>query len=125
MTTSTGIEGWGEGYGPFGLVKAAIEFFRPFVLGMKALEHENVWEIMYRRSLDFGRRGVFLAGLSAIDIALWDIKGKFFNLPISILLGGIKNKNITPYATGFYFDTSIFFTQLYLSSVLVLPQFLP
>ena len=41
---------------------------------MDALEHETVWNVMYRRSLDFARRGTFMAGLSAIDIALWDIK---------------------------------------------------
>ena len=44
------------------------------ILGMDALEHETVWNVMYRRSLDFARRGTFMAGLSAIDIALWDIK---------------------------------------------------
>ena len=43
-----------------------------------ALTHEVIWTEMYQRSLDFGRKGVFLAGLSAIDIALWDIKGKFY-----------------------------------------------
>ena len=70
---------------------------------MNALEHENVWQVMYRRSLDFARRGVFLAGLSAIDIALWDIKGKYFGLPIVALLGGQKFPHIKPYATGLYF----------------------
>ena len=58
---------------------------------------------MYRRSLDFARSGTFLAGLSAIDIALWDIKGKHFSLPIHTLLGGQKSKKILPYATGLYF----------------------
>ena len=43
---------------------------------MNALEHETVWQEMYRRSLDFARKGTFMAGLSAIDIALWDIKGQ-------------------------------------------------
>ena len=54
---------------------------------MNPLEHEVVWQEMYRRSLDFARSGTFLAGLSAIDIALWDIKGKHFGLPIHTLLG--------------------------------------
>jgi len=103
VTTNTGIVGWGEGYGPFGVVKAAIEFFKPFILGMDALEHETVWNVMYRRSLDFARRGTFMAGLSAIDIALWDIKGKHFGLPIHSLLGGKKTDLIKPYATGLYF----------------------
>jgi len=103
ITTNTGLVGWGEGYGPFGVVKAAIEFFQPFILGMNALEHETVWQEMYRRSLDFARKGTFMAGLSAIDIALWDIKGNYFELPICSLLGGQKSKFIKPYATGLYF----------------------
>ena len=70
---------------------------------MNALEHETVWQEMYRRSLDFARKGTFMAGLSAIDIALWDIKGKYFGLPICSLLGGQKSKFIKPYATGLYF----------------------
>lgn len=103
VTTEDGTYGWGEGYGPANLVKAGIEFFKPFILGMNALEHENVWQTMYRRSLDYARRGVMMAALSAIDISLWDIKGKHFGLPVSSLLGGRKREKIKPYATGLYF----------------------
>jgi D-galactarolactone cycloisomerase len=104
VTTESGIVGWGEGYGPAFLVKAAIEFFKPFILGMDALQHENVWQQMYLRSLDYARKGVMLAGLSAIDVALWDIKGKYFKMPVSALLGGRKNEYVKPYATGMYFS---------------------
>ena len=62
---------------------------------------------MYRRSLDFARSGTFLAGLSAIDIALWDIKGKHLGLPIHTLLGGQKHAKILPYATGLYFTRTV------------------
>lgn len=106
ITTDEGTYGWGEGYGPANLVKAGIEFFAPFITGLDALDHEVVWQQMYLRSLDFARRGVLLAALSAIDIALWDIKGKHFNKPISSLLGGAKTKFIKPYATGLYFSKS-------------------
>ncbi|NQU54553.1 MAG: mandelate racemase/muconate lactonizing enzyme family protein [Bacteroidetes bacterium] len=104
VTTDEGTYGWGEGYGPANLIKAGIEFFNQFILGMDALDHEVVWQQMYLRSLDYARRGVMLAALSAIDIALWDIKGKHFELPISILLGGRKNEFVKPYATGLYFS---------------------
>lgn len=104
ITTDNGITGWGEGYGPAGLVKAGIEFFRTYVIGLEALDHEVVWQQMYLRSLDYARRGVLLAALSAIDIALWDIKGKYFQLSVSDLLGGVKHKFIKPYATGLYFS---------------------
>ncbi|MCD6354114.1 MAG: mandelate racemase/muconate lactonizing enzyme family protein [Prolixibacteraceae bacterium] len=104
VTTDDGVYGWGEGYGPANLVKAGIEFFNQFIIGMNALDHEVVWQQMYLRSLDYARRGVMLAALSAIDIALWDIKGKHYQLPVSTLLGGRKNEFVKPYATGLYFS---------------------
>lgn len=103
ITLENGLYGWGEGYGPADLVKAGIEFFKPFILGMSALENETIWQQMYLRSLDFGRNGVFQAAVSAIDVALWDVKGKLLDLPVSVLLGGVKNPIIHPYATGLYF----------------------
>ena len=104
ITTEDGIFGWGEGYGPAGMVKAGIEFFTPFIIGMDALDHEVVWQHMYLRSLDYARRGVFLSALSAIDVALWDINGKYMGRPVYQLLGGKKNEKIKPYATGLYFS---------------------
>ncbi|MCL4159575.1 UNVERIFIED_CONTAM: hypothetical protein GTU68_013390 [Idotea baltica] len=61
---------------------------------------------MYRRSLDFARSGVLVSAISAIDVALWDLKGKILNLPVHTLLGGKKRERITPYATGMYFSKS-------------------
>ncbi len=103
VTLENGLYGWGEGYGPSSLVKAGIDFFRPFLLGQEALEIETLWEIMYRRSLDYARRGVMLASLSAIDVALWDLKGKLLGCPVSVLLGGRKRDEVQAYATGLYF----------------------
>jgi D-galactarolactone cycloisomerase len=105
ITSENGTYGWGEGYGPARLVKAGVEFFNQFIVGMNALDHEVVWQHMYLRSLDYARRGVLLAALSAIDIALWDIKGKHLHLPVSTLLGGRKHEFVKPYATGLYFSS--------------------
>ncbi|PWJ41791.1 mandelate racemase/muconate lactonizing enzyme family protein [Sediminitomix flava] len=98
-----GTYGWGEGYGPADVIRAGVNFFKPFVLGKSALETETIWQEMYRRSLDYARSGSFTAAISAIDVALWDVKGKLLNLPVSVLLGGVKNPVIHPYATGLYF----------------------
>ena len=98
-----GTYGWGEGYGPAGVIKAGIEFFTPFLMGKDALGHEILWQEMYRRSLDYARSGSLQAAISAIDVALWDIKGKLLGQPVSMLLGGVKNPVIQPYATGLYF----------------------
>ena len=98
-----GTYGWGEGYGPAGVIKAGVEFFTPFLMGKDALGHEILWQEMYRRSLDYARSGSLQAAISAIDVALWDIKGKLLGQPVSMLLGGVKNPVIQPYATGLYF----------------------
>jgi len=103
ITLEDGTYGWGEGYGPADVIKEGINFFKPFITGKPALEHETIWQEMYLRSLDYGRSGIFQAAISAIDVALWDLKGKILNQPVAVLLGGIKNPIIQPYATGLYF----------------------
>ena len=55
---------------------------------------------MFRRVHDYGRSGVLLSAISAIDVAIWDIKGKFLNQSITNLLGGAFVDKIRPYATG-------------------------
>ena len=52
------------------------------------LEVERLWYRMYRGSIYYGRRGVAIQAISAIDIALWDICGKFYGQPVHVLLGG-------------------------------------
>ena len=103
ITDQDGRYGWGEGYGPAGVVEAGIRFFEPLVLGQNPLHIETIWQSMYRRSFDYARRGVLLASLSAIDIALWDLRGKILNQPVSVLLGGQRREKVKVYATGLYF----------------------
>jgi len=108
VTSDTGHVGWGEGYGPAGMIKAGIEHLTPFVIGQHPLETETIWSIMYRRTMDFARSGVLVSAISAIDVALWDLKGRILELPVHILLGGKKRDTIIPYATGMYFtDDSV------------------
>ena len=85
ITSESGHVGWGEGYGPAGIVKAGIDFLSPFVLNEDALETETIWNIMYRRTLDFARRGVLVSAMSAIEVALWDLKGKILGQPVNLL----------------------------------------
>lgn len=103
VTASNGQFGWGEAYGPATMVEAGIKLLEPIVLGENPLENEVIWNKMYRKTLDFARRGVLMAAVSAIDIAVWDLKGKILGLPVSTLLGGAHRKKIRPYATGLYF----------------------
>lgn len=103
VTTDDGIVGWGEGYGPANVIKAGVEFLKPLVVGKSPLDNEIIWHDMFRRSIDYARKGILLSALSAIDIALWDIKGKYLKQPISTLLGGRKREKVQVYATGLYF----------------------
>ena len=104
ITTSDGQYGWGEGYGPANVLEAGINLLKPIVIGKNPLENEVIWSDMYRKTLDFARRGILVASMSAIDVALWDLKGKILGLPVSVLLGGAQRSQVRPYATGLYFS---------------------
>lgn len=106
ITTDDGIIGWGEGYGPATIIQAGIKQLTPLLIGADPLQNETLWFTMYRKTLDYARRGVLAASISAIDLALWDIKGKALGLPVSVLLGGQYRDRVMPYATGLYFSES-------------------
>ncbi len=106
VTSDTGHIGYGEGYGPAELVSSGVKHLTPFVIGQNPLETETIWTTMYRRTLDFARRGILVSAMSAIDVALWDLKGKILEQPVYLMLGGRKRDHITPYATGMYFTNN-------------------
>ena len=103
VVAEDGSYGWGEGYGPATVVKAGVEFLAPLVVGEDPLQVEAVWHKMHLRALDYARRGVLVAAISAIDIALWDLRGKLLGQPVSALLGGRRREKVKVYATGMYF----------------------
>jgi L-alanine-DL-glutamate epimerase-like enolase superfamily enzyme len=71
-------------------------------VGENPLETERLWYKMYRGSIYYGRRGVALQAISAIDIALWDIAGKFYGVPIHLLLGAKWRNKIRAYASTLF-----------------------
>lgn len=74
------------------------------IIGMDPLENEVIWDKLYKQSF-WGQNGgpVVFSALSAIDIALWDIKGKFFNVPVYKLLGGKRRESMRAYASQLQF----------------------
>ena len=106
IISDDGIVGWGEAYGPAPVVKESINYIKQNIIGMNPLDSDVIWSTLFRRVHDYGRSGVFVSAISAIDIALWDIKGKYHKLPVSTLLGGSYREKIRPYATGLYFSDS-------------------
>lgn len=107
ITTDEGIEGWGECFGPAYAHKAIIEnYYKPYLIGKNPLDREVHWDFLYNLLRDHGQMGLSIESLSGIDIALWDIAGKYFNQPVWQLLGGKRRDYITPYATGLYLRES-------------------
>ena len=104
ISTDEGITGWGECYGPGECHKGIIEtLFAPMLVGKDPTDVGVLWEYMYNRSRDYGQKGVLVSALSGIDIALWDIFGKWLGQPICKLIGGVRRDTIKAYATGMYF----------------------
>lgn len=102
VSTDEGLTGWGECYGPARLTSAAVESFRPLLVGEDPLRTEWLWQEIYARFRDHGQKGVVVQGLSGIDIALWDLKGKAFGVPVHRLMGGPLRTSVYAYATGLY-----------------------
>jgi L-alanine-DL-glutamate epimerase-like enolase superfamily enzyme len=75
------------------------------LMGQNPLEVERLWYRMYRGSIYYGRRGVAIQAISAIDIALWDICGKFYQQPICILLGAKYRDRVRTYASTLFRPT--------------------
>jgi L-alanine-DL-glutamate epimerase-like enolase superfamily enzyme len=80
----------------FGMIKD----LAPLLIGRDPLDNEVIWEIMYKNTF-WGQNGgpITFAGMSALDIALWDIKGKYFHVPLYKLLGGKKREKLRAYAS--------------------------
>src|SRR4051812_7776410 len=102
ITTDTGLTGWGEAFGPPHMSVGALKLIRPMLLGTDPLATETMWNEVYGRLREHGQKGPLVDALSAIDIALWDIKGKFWKLPVHRLMGGPIRTSVPCYATGLY-----------------------
>jgi L-alanine-DL-glutamate epimerase-like enolase superfamily enzyme len=106
--TDEGLTGVGEvDTGPF-LVKAAIESpgthtmamaMKDLLIGQDPFDTSAIWERLYTYTAMNGRRGAVIGAIGAIDMALWDLKGKATGLPVWRLLGGAHRPTITPYAS--------------------------
>ena len=116
--TDEGISGVGEAGLAYGCSpKAAVgqlRDFAPLIIGRDPMKVESIWEDLFRGTF-WGMSGgpVVYSGMSAIDIACWDIRGKALNAPIYQLLGGKTNDNLRCYASQLQFDWSLDFAALH------------
>jgi len=96
--TESGLTGVGESfYIPEAIAAVIHDWMAQRLLGANAFDIESHWRFLYERAVNFGARGTELRALSAIDLALWDIKGKALNQPVWQLLGGRAQQGIRIY----------------------------
>lgn len=119
IDTDAGISGWGEGKnaaGSAGTYAALVHLINhemgPQLVGRDPRDIGVIWEMLYNGVRhetaarngnvmpQLARRGLTVAGISAIDIALWDILGKALGVPVWRLLGGRKAERLPAYASG-------------------------
>ncbi|EGM1627619.1 mandelate racemase/muconate lactonizing enzyme family protein [Salmonella enterica] len=108
ITTDEGLVGYGESDSCPLVIKSFIETpashstcrgLRDILIGKNPLEISLLWDEMFTGSEYMGRRGAGIHAISAIDIALWDIAGQFYGVPVHTLLGGKYREKIDAYGT--------------------------
>ncbi len=118
VSTDAGITGYSDMETSAPVAKAAVEApswsepgnecfegLASLIVGENPLEPERLWYKMYRGSIYYGRRGVAIQAISSIDIALWDIIGKFYGQPVCVLLGAKWRDRVRAYASTLFRPT--------------------
>ena len=108
IKTDEGIEGYGECDTSPWVAKAFIESpgthtmdqcVKDILIGSDPLKVDDLWSKIYVGTAMTGRRGAGVNAISAVDMALWDIMGKYENKPVFELMGGKKQDEVIPYAS--------------------------
>jgi L-rhamnonate dehydratase len=101
--TDNGLLGLGNAALAPQVTKQIIDLYlKPLLIGQDPWDIERLWQHMYRKTMAFGRKGLGMAAISAVDIALWDILGKSAQQPVYRLLGGRTKSRIPVYASRLY-----------------------
>lgn len=103
VESDSGISGWGYGGGGQAALPIINGHFAAVLAGRNVntiTDIQQIWDDLYRASLPYGRKGVAIMALSAVDLALWDLLGKAEGMPVYALLGGKQKEKIRAYATG-------------------------
>ncbi|HIE98567.1 MAG TPA: L-rhamnonate dehydratase [Planctomycetes bacterium] len=98
VETDKGITGFG--YGGPGTAFVVERHLPKLLLGEDPFQVERLWDIMWRGTLYYGRKGAVVHAISAVDNALWDIVGKALHKPVYQLLGKVDRQRVPGYCTG-------------------------
>jgi L-rhamnonate dehydratase len=108
VDTDEGLQGLAEVDSVPSVIRAVIEAPRSHthamgltsvLIGADPADVEGLWDRMYDATSYYGRRGVVIHAISAVDIALWDLRGKVLGKPVSSLLGTVRRDRILAYGT--------------------------
>jgi L-rhamnonate dehydratase len=114
-TDEEGIWGIGEVDAPPTVVKSLLQAplshswakgLEKLLIGENPLNISYLWDKLYRGSVLYGRRGLAINAISGVDIALWDIAGKYYRTPVFRLLGGRRERRVKVYSSIYPFASS-------------------
>ena len=97
---NTGKVGFGISTGGYPAAWLVMNHIDRFIVGQNPSDIEKMWEQMYRGTLYYGRKGIVMNAISAVDLALWDLLGKIRNEPVYSMIGGKVRDELEFYATG-------------------------
>ncbi|MGJ8530482.1 mandelate racemase/muconate lactonizing enzyme family protein [Maritalea sp.] len=108
IVTEDGLSGFGEAFGNAHINKSVIDHaYKDRLIGQNVFDNGLIWDDLYNSMRNCGQKGSAIQALSAVDNALWDLKGKYTKLPVYRLIGGARRKRLVPYATGLYHSASV------------------
>jgi len=100
VTLESGLSGVGAAYSHPGIVRTIVEeHLAPFLIGEDPTHTEELWHEMYLLTQWYGRKGVAISAIGAVDTALWDLRGKLEGAPVYQLLGA-NTAEVEAYASG-------------------------
>lgn len=111
VDTDAGITGIGDAYGDQTLMGPVIDRLKTVAIGLDPLDVETLWKKLYERAFVWEPGGSCVCGISAVEVACWDIRGQAEKVPVAELLGGAKLSHVKAYASDLHWDTPSYMAQ--------------
>ncbi|HEV7274699.1 MAG TPA: enolase C-terminal domain-like protein [Devosiaceae bacterium] len=100
VTAEDGSTGFGVSRNGTPVISLINDHFAPLLVGENSMSTDRLWDMMMRMSAPYGSGGLASYAISAVDLALWDLKGKLLGMPVYELAGGPVRESQFCYATG-------------------------